>query len=128
MSPAARGRLNIRLLFVMFAMLAFAADVRVRAVNSSESSEQQLRAGYVYNFAKLVESPASVAPDGLIIVGVIGDDDCAVALGRVMASKTLADCSPTCSAGTRGRSSTGSSLWPGSWPRARSSRSICQRK
>ena len=45
MSTAAGGRLNIRLLFVMLAMLAFAADVRVRAVNPSESSAQQLKAG-----------------------------------------------------------------------------------
>jgi hypothetical protein len=91
MSTAARGRLNIRLLFVMLAMLAFAADVRVRAVNPSESSAQQLKAGYVYNFAKLVEWPASVAPNGPIIVGVVGDDDFADVLGRVMVSKTPED-------------------------------------
>jgi hypothetical protein len=91
MPTAARSRLDIRLLFVMFAMLVFAADVRVRAGNASEASEQQLKAGYVYNFAKLVEWPASVAPRGPIIVGVVGDDDFADVLGHLVESKTLED-------------------------------------
>jgi hypothetical protein len=38
MSIAARGHLNVRLLFVMLAMLAFAADVRLRAGASSEAA------------------------------------------------------------------------------------------
>ena len=91
MSTARGGRLNIRVLLVMFAMLAFAADVRVRAVNASEASAQQLKAGYVYNFAKLVEWPAPLAPNRPIIVGVIGDDDFADVLGHVMESKARAD-------------------------------------
>ena len=76
----------------MFAMLAFAADVRVRAVNSSASSEHLLKAGYVYNFAKLVEWPASMAPSGQpIVIGVLGNDDFATVLSQVVERKSRDD-------------------------------------
>ena len=75
----------------MFAMLAFAADVRVRAVNASESADV-LKAGYVYHFANLVEWPASVAPSGRpIVIGVLGNDDFATVLSGVVERKTLDD-------------------------------------
>jgi len=92
MSTAARGRINIRLVFTVFAMLAFAADVRVRAVRSAESSEYLVKAGYVYNFAKLVEWPAAMAPDGRpIVIGVLGNDDFATVLSQVVERKPLDD-------------------------------------
>jgi hypothetical protein len=61
---------------------------------SSASSEYLIKAGYVYNFAKLVEWPASVngnANGKPIVIGVLGNDDFATVLDRVVDGKKIDD-------------------------------------
>jgi hypothetical protein len=82
----------LALRFAVFAMLlALAVDVRAQSPGP-ESSEHLIKAGYVYNFAKLVEWPSSIAPKGQpIVIGVLGNDDFATVLGRVVEGKRIDD-------------------------------------
>jgi hypothetical protein len=91
MPAAALSRTHNRLRCAVFAvLLAFAADVCAQGLGGE--SEHQLKAGYVYHFAKLVDWPASVAPTGQpIVIGVLGNDAFAAVLGRVVAQKRLED-------------------------------------
>jgi hypothetical protein len=55
-----------------------------------DSSEYLIKAGFVYNFAKLVEWPAaSVQKDQPIVIGVLGSDQFADILDRVVDGKNL---------------------------------------
>ena len=73
-------------------MLACTVDVRTQSLGSAESSEHLIKAGYVYNFAKLVEWPASLSPKGQpIVIGVLGNDDFATVLSRVVEGKKIDD-------------------------------------
>jgi hypothetical protein len=82
----------LALRFALFAMLlAVAVDVRAQNLGS-ESSEHVIKAGYVYNFAKLVEWPAWAAPKGQpLVIGVLGSDDFATVLSRIVDGKKIDD-------------------------------------
>jgi hypothetical protein len=84
---------SVLLRFTVFAtLLALAGDVRAQNLSSGESSEHLIKAGYVYNFAKLVEWPASVAPKGQpIVIAVLGNDEFATVLSRVVDGKKIDD-------------------------------------
>lgn len=57
---------------------------------SAESSEYLIKAGFIYNFAKLVEWPSSAArKDQPIVIGVLGNDAFAGVLDRVVEGKKL---------------------------------------
>jgi len=79
--------------FAVFAILmALAVDVRAQSLGSAESSEHLIKAGYVYNFAKLVEWPPTAAPKGQpIVIGVLGNDDFATVLSRAVEGKRVDD-------------------------------------
>ena len=84
-------RTNNLLRLVLFAAMAFAAEVRVHAAGVSDS-EDLLKARYVHNFARLVDWPAPLAPGGQpIVIGVLGDDRFAAVLNDVVARKSLDD-------------------------------------
>ena len=73
-------------------LLAAAVDVRAQNLGSTESSEHLIKAGYVYNFAKLVEWPAWAAPKGQpIVIGVLGNDDFASVLSHAVDGKKVDD-------------------------------------
>ena len=73
-------------------MLAVATSVRAQGIGSSESSEYLIKAGYVYNFAKLVEWPASAARRGQpMVIGVLVNDAFATVLERVVGGKKIDD-------------------------------------
>ena len=73
-------------------VLAVAATAHAQSLRTSESSEYLIKAGYVYNFAKLVEWPASNARrDQPMIIGVLGNDAFATVLERVVGGKKLDD-------------------------------------
>jgi hypothetical protein len=57
----------------------------------SESSEYLIKAGFIYNFAKLVEWPNSAFPQPgqPIVIGVLGNDAFADVLGRVVDGKRI---------------------------------------
>src|SRR3954468_22411322 len=79
--------------FAVFAILmALAVDVRAQSLGSAESSEHLIKAGYVYNFAKLVEWPPAEAPKGQpIVIGGLGNDDFATAPSLVVEGKRVDD-------------------------------------
>ena len=81
-----------RRLALLAAIPVFATGARAQDVNSGESSEYLIKAGYVYNFAKLVEWPAAVARKGQpIVIGVLGNDAFATVLDRVVNGKKIDD-------------------------------------
>jgi hypothetical protein len=61
------------------------------AGNGDESSEYLLKAGFIYNFAKLVEWPADTFPraDAAIVIGVIGEDRFGPLLDSVLKHKSV---------------------------------------
>lgn len=75
---------------VLAALLALATGARAQSPDSGESSEHLIKAGYVYNFAKLVEWPASAYRKGRpLVIGVLGNDAFAAVLARVVDGKTI---------------------------------------
>jgi hypothetical protein len=73
----------------MLAGFAASASAQDR---SAESSEYLIKAGYIFNFARLVEWPNSAARKGQpIVIGVLGNDAFATVLGRVVDGKKIDD-------------------------------------
>jgi hypothetical protein len=79
-------------ILVLAAVIGFAAGASAQNLSSVESSEYLIKAGYIYNFAKLVEWPASAArTDRTIVIGVLGNDSFADVLARVVDGKKIDD-------------------------------------
>lgn len=59
--------------------------------SSSDSSEYLIKAGFIYNFAKLTDWPASAFPqsDSPIIIGILGNDPFGGTLDEVLAGKKV---------------------------------------
>jgi hypothetical protein len=71
-------------------LLSLACGAGAQDVNS-ESSEYLVKAGFIYNFAKLVEWPAPALgqPGHQIVIGVLGNDAFASVLDRVVDGKKI---------------------------------------
>ena len=75
-----RGQRTIRK-FVMVATCVLCACValptRAQSSDPSDSSEYLIKAGFVYNFAKLTEwpAPAFSQPNSPIVIGIVGEAD-----------------------------------------------------
>jgi hypothetical protein len=81
---------QLRRLAVIAATLACAASATAQDLSSAESSEYLIKAGYVYNFAKLVEWPAAVVRKGQpIVIGVMGNDAFAGVLDQAVDGKKI---------------------------------------
>ena len=81
-----------RRLAVLAAAVAVSATASAQDLSSAESSEYLIKAGYVYNFAKLVEWPAAVVRKGQpIVIGVLGNDAFAGVLDRAVNGKKIDD-------------------------------------
>jgi hypothetical protein len=77
-------------LIVVALVAACAAGATAQDRGATESSEHLIKAGYVYNFAKLVEWPGAAARNGQpIVIGVLGNDAFAAVLERVVAGKQI---------------------------------------
>lgn len=72
-------------------LLTFGFEARAQNGNTPDSSEYLIKAGFIYNFAKLVEWPASAwgQPGSPIVIGVLGNDAFADVLDRVVAGKKI---------------------------------------
>ncbi len=89
--PRHAGALGILLLASLLAC------IRVDTANASSAavdraiSEYEVKAAYVYNFAKFVDWPSTAfsAPNAPICVGVIGADDFAALLEKVVKDKLI---------------------------------------
>ena len=69
--------------------LLTAAPSRAQNTDSSDSSEYLIKAGFTYNFAKLMEWPsgAFAQPDSPIVIGVLGTDPFNGTLDQVLKGK-----------------------------------------
>jgi hypothetical protein len=72
-------------------LLATALGSRADGGDTSESSEYLIKAGFIYNFAKLVEWPATAfpQPDSPIVIGILGNDPFGTTLDRIVADKKI---------------------------------------
>ena len=82
-----RLRLLITIAMVILSSVAFEA----RAQDSSVSSEYLIKAGFIYNFANLVQWPSTAftQPDSPIVIGILGEDPFGTVLDRVLAGKKV---------------------------------------
>jgi hypothetical protein len=77
--------------FSAFICLAFAITTRAQASDSPQSSEYLIKAGFIYNFAKLMEWPAPSfsQPNSPIVIGVLGTDPFQGMLDDVLHGKQI---------------------------------------
>jgi YfiR/HmsC-like len=83
-------RLKLQLaLAATFLILGF--EARAQNFDAAGSSEYLVKAGFIYNFAKLVEWPAATFtnPGQAIVVGVLGSDSFAATLEHVVDGKKV---------------------------------------
>jgi len=79
--------------FIVACLLCFslmtAAPSHAQSTDSSDSSEYLIKAGFTYNFAKLMEWPsgAFAQPDSPIVIGVLGTDPFNGTLDQVLKGK-----------------------------------------
>jgi hypothetical protein len=80
----------VRHIAVLAVALTVSAGASAQDLSSAESSEYLIKAGYVYNFAKLVEWPAAAVRKGQpIVIGVLGNDAFAGVLDRAVNGKKI---------------------------------------
>jgi len=71
-------------------LVASHPEARGQSATLSDSSEYLIKAGFIYNFAKLVEWPASASAQGNpITIGVLGNDSFADVLDRTVDGKKI---------------------------------------
>ena len=73
---------------VIAAWALSAAAALAAASDAVAPTEQEVKAAYLYNFAKYVEWPAPGAPDAQWVVGVLGEGDFPEVLEKMLAGKT----------------------------------------
>jgi hypothetical protein len=82
----------VRRLAVLVTALACTVSASAQDLSSAESSEYLIKAGYIYNFAKLVEWPGAAARKGQpIVIGVMGNDAFATVLDQAVHGKKIGD-------------------------------------
>lgn len=84
-------RRGIPFLWVSFicAVLAFPCSAQI--ADSGDSSEYLIKAGFIYNFANLMQWPANSfpGPDSPIVVGILGTDTSGGILDEVLSGKKV---------------------------------------
>ncbi len=71
--------------------LSMALGASAQGLDSSDSSEYLIKAGFIYNFAKLVGWPggAFAQPDSPIVIGILGTDPFGGIIDRILADKKV---------------------------------------
>jgi hypothetical protein len=84
----ARG---IRVLWVSLVCAALAFPCPAQIAESGDSSEYLIKAGFIYNFANLMQWPANTfsTPDSPIVIGILGTDTSGGMLDEVLAGKKV---------------------------------------
>lgn len=80
-----------RLIAACLICATLALPSRAQTANPSDSSEYLIKAGFTYNFAKLMQWPASAfpQPDSPIVIGILGGDPIGGTLDAVLAGKKV---------------------------------------
>lgn len=83
---------KVGLLIVLTCLLsAMAMGSHAAGADSPDSSEYLIKAGFIYNFAKLVEWPTTAfpQPDSPIVIGILGNDPFGATLDNIVADKKI---------------------------------------
>jgi len=82
---------TLRFIAACLICATLAITCRAQTASSPNSSEYLIKAGFTYNFAKLVQWPASAfpRPDSPIVIGILGTDPFAGTLDQVLSGKTV---------------------------------------
>lgn len=89
-SASEAGRSWRPLAACVLALAAGGASARAEPLASpSRPSEYEVKAAFLYNFARFVEWPAPADPGARFVIEVVGDDPFGPALERTMAGKTV---------------------------------------
>ena len=83
---------RLRILIVALSVsLSWAPESIAQTSDSSDSSEYLIKAGYIYNFAKFVEWPATAfaQPDSPIVIGILGTDPFGNLIDRIVENKKI---------------------------------------
>jgi len=84
------GRLGI-LIVALSVSLSWAPEAVAQVSDSSDSSEYLIKAGFIYNFAKFVDWPATAfaQPDSPIVIGILGTDPFGTLIDRIVENKKI---------------------------------------
>ncbi len=82
---------TIRIIAICLMCAALALPSGAQTANSAASSEYLIKAGFTYNFAKLMQWPANAfpQPDSPIVIGILGPDPFGSTLEEVLAGKKV---------------------------------------
>ncbi len=83
-------RLGI-LIVALSVSLSWAPEAVAQVSDSSDSSEYLIKAGFIYNFAKFVDWPATAfaQPDSPIVIGILGTDPFGNLIDRIVENKKI---------------------------------------
>ena len=83
-------RLGI-LIVALSVSLSWAPDAFAQARDASDSSEYLIKAGFIFNFAKFVEWPATAfaQPDSPIVIGILGMDPFGTIIDQIVQDKKI---------------------------------------
>jgi hypothetical protein len=83
-------RLGI-LIIALSVSLSWAPDAFAQAADSSDSSEYLIKAGFIFNFAKFVEWPATAfaQADSPIVIGILGTDPFGSIIDQIVQNKKI---------------------------------------
>jgi YfiR/HmsC-like len=81
-----------RVLCVCFICVALAFPCPAQTADSPDSAEYLIKAGFIYNFANLMQWPANTfsSPDSPIVIAIVGTDASGGILDEVLAGKKVA--------------------------------------
>jgi YfiR/HmsC-like len=81
----------LRFIIAVLLCLSLAVGANAQTPDSSESAEYLIKAGFIYNFAQLVQWPVAAfsQADSPIVIGVLGTDPFGTIIDRVVENKKL---------------------------------------
>src|SRR5579863_7152467 len=81
----------VSLIAITCLLSAMALGSHADSLDSPDSSEYLIKSGFIYNFAKLVQWPATAfaQADSPIVIGILGDDPFGATLDRIVADKKI---------------------------------------
>jgi hypothetical protein len=82
---------RLRLLITIVIVILPSVGFEAHAQDSSVSSEYLIKAGFIYNFANLVQWPSNAfaQPDSPIVIGILGEGSFGTILDRVLEGKKV---------------------------------------
>ena len=82
---------QLRLMIAIVMCLSVAFHAHAQTSDGDDSSEYLIKAGFIYNFAKLVDWPANsfAQPDSPIVIGILGVDPFGTIIDRTVGDKKI---------------------------------------